>query len=141
MRHQHPFSGQRVIFQSGVPQTDILRYDRGRHRGQFGSPADSEQFSFLYAHSPPHRVRAGTCYPATLITTALNDDRSPAWSAMKFAAALQAAQSCQRPVLLRANLSGGHYGEPDAESVVGNSTGTFTFIASQLGMRAQSAQR
>jgi len=121
----------------GVPQTDNLRYDRGRHRGQFGSAADSTQFSFLYAYSPVHRVQAGTCYPATLVTTALNDDRSPAWSAMKFTAALQAAQSCSRPVLLRANVSGGHYGNPDAASFVADATDVLTFIALQLGMRVR----
>ncbi len=77
-----------------VPMTDALRYDRGRHTPQSGSPKNPEHFPFLYAYSPVHRVAPGTCYPATLITTALNDDRAPAWQAMKFAAALQAAQSC-----------------------------------------------
>ena len=123
---------------AGVPQTDNLRYDRGRHRGQFGSPADSAHFPSLFAYSPLHHVRPGTCYPATLITTALNDNRSPAWLAMKFAATLQSAQSCLRPVLLQAHLSGGHYGNRAPESNIEDATDVLTFIASQLGRRPPS---
>jgi prolyl oligopeptidase PreP (S9A serine peptidase family) len=91
-----------------VPQVDVLRYDRGRHRPQFGSAADPAQFPFLHAYAPLQRVRARTCYPATLVTTALNDERAPAWHAFKLVAALQAAQGCARPVLLRADTAGGH---------------------------------
>lgn len=120
---------------AGVPQTDNLRYDRGRHRAQFGTAHDSTQFPFLFAYSPLHRVRKGTCYPATLINTALNDDRSAPWSAMKFTASLQAAQSCGRPVVLQAHVSGGHYGVRGPESVINESTEVLTFVASQLGMR------
>ncbi len=118
-----------------VPQTDNLRYDRGRHRGQFGAVTDSTQFSFLYAYSPLHRVRQGTCYPATLIRTALNDDRSPAWGAMKFAASLQSAQACNRPILLQAQPFGGHYAQRSPESAISDATDVMVFIATQLDVR------
>ena len=113
-----------------VPMTDALRYDRGRHTPQFGSPKNPEHFPFLHAYSPVHRVRPGTCYPATLITTALNDDRAPAWQAMKFAAALQAAQSCDRPILLRAATTGGHGGDDFIE----DAADALAFAAQQFGM-------
>ena len=32
-----------------VPQTDGLRFDRGRHFAQFGTPSNPAQFPFLYA--------------------------------------------------------------------------------------------
>jgi len=127
-----------AVAMAGVPPIDNLRYDRGRHRGQCGSAADSTQFPVLFAYSPLHRVRPGTWYPATLITSALNDNRSPAWAAMKCAAALQAAQSCARPVLLRANVLGGHYGNSEMESLLANASDVLTFVASHLGMRAVS---
>src|SRR5688572_12069933 len=44
----------------------------------------------------------------TLVTTSFNDERVPAWNAFKLAAALQAAQSCDRPIVLRADQGGGH---------------------------------
>lgn len=116
---------------AGVPQTDNLRYDRGRHITQFGDASDSAQFAFLYAYSPLHNIRPRTCYPSTLVTTALNDDRAPAWMALKYTAALQAAQSCNRPIVLRADTAGGHLGnwKEDAADIV-------AFIASQLGVKA-----
>ncbi len=79
-----------------VPQTDNVRFDHARHRAQFGSPSDPAQFGFLLATSPLHRVTAGRCYPATLVTTSLNDPRAPAWHAMKFTAALQKPASATR---------------------------------------------
>lgn len=113
-----------------VPITDTLRYDRGRHVPQFGSAQDPAQFDFLWAYSPQHHVKAGTCYPATLVTTALNDDRAPAWLPMKFAAALQAAQSCRRPVVLRADPAGGHTGD-----YISDAADALAFAARELGMR------
>lgn len=112
-----------------VPQTDALRYDRGRHNTQFGDPKNPAHFPFLYAYSPQHNVKPGTCYPSTLITTALNDDRAPAWMAMKYAAALQAAQSCDRPIILRADTGGGHGGNALDDAADG-----VAFVARQLGL-------
>ena len=115
---------------AGVPLTDNLRHDRGRHNTQFGSPKDAAQFPFLHAYSPLHNVKPRTCYPATLITTALNDERAPAWQALKHTATLQAAQSCDRPVILRADTAGGHGGN-EAE----DAADFIAFVASQLGLK------
>jgi prolyl oligopeptidase len=117
-----------------VPLTDNLRGDRGRHRGQFGVATDPAQFPFLYAYSPLHRVRPGTCYPATLLTTALNDDRAPAWHALKMTAALQAAQRCNRPILLRADTGGGHGVSLSPEEITRQSADVLAFAARRLGL-------
>jgi prolyl oligopeptidase len=112
-----------------VPQTDALRYDRGRHNTQFGTATNPAHFPFLYAYSPQHNVKADACYPATLLTAAMNDDRAPAWMALKYTAAVQAAQSCDRPIILRALTTGGHGGdwrEDGADFVA--------FVAGQLGL-------
>jgi prolyl oligopeptidase len=94
-----------------VPRTDLIRVESGRHRAQTGSPDDPDQFPFVLRHSSQQRVRDGRCYPATLVTTAFNDERQPAWAAFKFTAALQAAQACDRPIVLRADQVGGHVGK------------------------------
>jgi len=52
--------------------------------------------------------RAGTPYPAVLLTVGLSDARVPAWQGGKMAAALQAATSSGRPVLLRVDAAAGH---------------------------------
>lgn len=108
---QHPELFGAVVCQG--PITDMLRYHRftvGAHLvAEFGNAeADPEQFRALLALSPLHNVRAGVSYPATLITTAENDLRAVPAHAMKFTAALQAANAGPQPVLLCIDQDGGH---------------------------------
>ena len=91
---------------------DMLRYDRftgGRlWVGEYGSASDAAQFPFLIKYSPVQNLKRGTCYPATLVTTADHDDRVVPSHSFKYAAALQAAQGCDNPVLIRVEVSGSH---------------------------------
>jgi prolyl oligopeptidase len=91
---------------------DMLRYDRftgGRAwRTEYGSSSDPQQFRFLYKYSPVQNVKPGTCYPATLVTTADHDDRVVPSHSFKFVASLQAAQSCDKPILIRVETLGSH---------------------------------
>src|SRR5690606_40892546 len=92
---------------------DMLRYDRftgGRAWvDEYGSASqDSTAFEYLRAYSPLHNLEPGTCYPATLVTTADHDDRVVPGHSFKFAAALQAAQGCDRPTLIRIEVAGSH---------------------------------
>ncbi len=75
---------------------------------EFGSSDDAKQFTSIIKYSPLHNVRSGTCYPPTLITTADHDDRVVPGHSFKFAAALQAAQSCDNPILIRIETRAGH---------------------------------
>jgi prolyl oligopeptidase len=74
----------------------------------YGSPDDPEMFPILLGYSPVHNVREGTAYPPTLVTTADHDDRVFPAHSHKFAAALQAAQSGEGPILLRVDKRAGH---------------------------------
>jgi len=85
---------------------------------EFGSSDDPEQFQNLLGYSPLHNVQAGTCYPPTLVTTADRDDRVVPGHSFKFAAALQAAQACAQPVLIRIETRAGHgAGTPVSKSL------------------------
>ena len=53
-------------------------------------------------------MKSGTWYPAMLITTADHDDRVVPSHSFKFAATLQAAQGCDKPVLIRIETQGSH---------------------------------
>ncbi len=85
-----------------------------------GAEDDPEQFKALYAYSPYHAaLRAGSArWPATLITTADHDDRVVPAHSFKFAAALQATQSGDAPVLIRIDTKSGHgAGKPTAKRI------------------------
>jgi prolyl oligopeptidase len=103
------------LFAVALPRVgvlDMLRYHRftggAAWATEYGSADDPEAFRHLHAYSPLHRLIPGTCYPATLVTTADHDDRVVPSHSFKFAAALQHAQGCDRPALIRIELQGSH---------------------------------
>src|SRR6185503_3112257 len=92
---------------------DMLRYhtpssNARQWSSDYGLSENEAEFRALYAYSPVHNVRSGTCYPPTLVTTADRDDRVVPWHSYKFAAQLQQAQGCPNPVLLRVETRAGH---------------------------------
>jgi len=104
------------LFGAALPAVgvlDMLRYQTANANARqwssdYGLSENPEQFQALYAYSPVQNVRKGVCYPPTLITTADHDDRVVPWHSYKFAAALQAAQLCPNPVLIRIETRAGH---------------------------------
>lgn len=92
---------------------DMLRYHTASANARqwqtdYGLSENADDFKAQYAYSPLHNVKTGACYPPTLISTADRDDRVAPWHSYKFAAALQTAQSCSKPVLLRVETRAGH---------------------------------
>jgi prolyl oligopeptidase len=104
------------LFGAALPAVgvlDMLRYQTASANARqwssdYGLAEDPEQFRALYAYSPVQNVKKGVCYPPTLITTADHDDRVVPWHSYKFAAALQAAQLCPNPILIRIETRAGH---------------------------------
>ena len=102
---------------------------------EYGSASNPEQFPFLIKYSPLQNVRPGTCYPATLVTTADHDDRVVPSHSFKFTAALQAAQACEKPVLIRVEVAGSHGYRPTAK-LIAERADQWTFTAAQMGLTA-----
>jgi prolyl oligopeptidase len=87
-------------------------------KSDFGDPEVEADRQTLLAYSPLHNVRPGECYPPVLLLTGDHDDRVVPAHSYKFAAALQAAQACDNPVLLRVETSAGHgMGKPTAKQI------------------------
>ncbi|MFL5707676.1 MAG: prolyl oligopeptidase family serine peptidase [Chloroflexota bacterium] len=107
---QHPELVGAAIAEVGV--MDMLRFDKftigWAWTSDYGSADEPGQFRTLYAYSPLHNVRSRTTYPPTLVTTADHDDRVVPGHSFKFAAALQAAQSGDAPILARIDTDAGH---------------------------------
>ncbi len=106
-----------------VPVIDMLRYQKftvGRYWiPEYGEAEHSaEQFEFLYAYSPLHKVKEGVSYPPTLIMTANTDDRVVPVHAKKFTATLQAAHNGDQPPMLRLEMKAGHgMGKPTTKII------------------------
>ena len=101
----------------------------------YGSSDDKEEFTNLLAYSPLHKVKTGTCYPPTLITTADHDDRVVPAHSFKFAAALQAAQSCNNPILIRIETKAGHGAGKPTTKVIEEAADKFAFLVKVLNYR------
>jgi prolyl oligopeptidase len=128
---------------------DMLRFHKftigWAWTSDYGSPDDPEQFKTLYAYSPLHNLKPGTCYPATLVTTADHDDRVVPSHSFKFIARLQEVQSCANPVLIRIETKAGHgAGKPTAKLIeeladtYGFLTRVFEMDTSGLGSTSRS---
>jgi prolyl oligopeptidase len=123
----------------GVPITDMVRYHRfGISKfwlPEYGCADDPEQFAFLHAYSPYHRVRPGVAYPAALIFTAESDTRVDPLHARKFAAHLQAAQGGRHPILLRTEGEAGHGAGKPINKLIDQHADELAFIFRELGMK------
>ena len=98
----------------------------------YGSSDDSTAVKYLLAYSPLHNLKQGTCYPATLVTTADHDDRVVPAHSFKFTAALQAAQGCSRPVLIRVEKAGSHGYRP-TDRIIAETADIYAFALGNLG--------
>jgi prolyl oligopeptidase len=100
----------------------------------YGSSDNEEEFASLWKYSPLHNVKPGVCYPPTMITTADHDDRVVPAHSFKFAAALQQAQRCENPILIRIETRAGHgAGKPTAK-IIEEAADKWAFLVQVLGL-------
>jgi prolyl oligopeptidase len=125
----------------GVPLLDMLHYQNFQIARlwvpEYGSAEDPEQFKWLYAYSPYHRVKAGVEYPAVLFMTADGDSRVDPMHAEKMAALMQALakNSRARPILLRIESKAGHGAGTPVSKQIEEGTDVFSFLFWQLGVK------
>jgi prolyl oligopeptidase len=127
------------LFGAAVPAVgvmDMLRFHKftigWAWMSEYGSPEEPNEFKALYAYSPLHNLKPDTSYPATLVTTADHDDRVVPAHSFKFAAALQAAHTGTKPVLIRIETKAGHgAGKPTAK-VIEEIADKWAFLAETL---------
>jgi len=129
------------LFGAAIPAVgvlDMLRFHKftigWAWVSDYGSADDPEQFKTLLAYSPLHNLKPGTAYPPTLIITADHDDRVVPGHSFKFAAALQAAQGGDAPVLIRIQTKAGHgFGKPTA-ILIEEQADLWAFMIQVLGL-------
>jgi prolyl oligopeptidase len=125
-----------------VPLLDMVRYHQFLVARfwvpEYGSADDPEQFKYIYAYSPYHRVRPGEKYPAVLFVTGDGDTRVAPLHARKMTALLQASTGSDRPVLLKYDTKAGHSGGMPIDKQIDDMTTELHFLMWQLGMEGSS---
>lgn len=102
----------------------------------YGCSTDPEEFKALFAYSPLHNIKPGTCYPPTMVMTADHDDRVVPAHSFKFAAALQAAmpKDCANPALIRIDVRAGHGAGKPTGKIIEEAADRWAFLVRALGM-------
>ena len=118
---------------------DMLRYHKFTAGAgwayDYGTADDSkEMFEYLYKYSPVQNVKKGTCYPATFVTTADHDDRVVPAHSFKFAASLQAAQNCDKPVLISIETKAGHGAGKPTSMIIAEQADKWSFLLWNMGL-------
>ena len=131
------------LFKVALPAVgvlDMLRYHKFTAGAgwsyDYGTADQSEEmFAYLKGYSPVHNVDANTPYPATLVTTGDHDDRVVPAHSFKFAAALQAKQSGQNPVLIRIETDAGHGAGTPVNKTIAEYADLFAFTLYNMGFK------
>lgn len=103
-------------------------------KSDYGSAETKEGFERLFAYSPLHNIREGTCYPAVLVTTGDHDDRVVPAHSFKYAATLQPAQGGEAPILIRIQTRAGHGAGKPTSALIEEAADRWAFLVSVLGV-------
>lgn len=130
------------LFAAAIPEVgvlDMLRFHKftigWAWTSDYGDPDEADDFATLYAYSPLHNIAADTAYPATMVVTGDHDDRVVPGHSLKFAAALQAAQTGPAPILLRVETSTGHGAGKPTRKVIDERADVLAFCEGVLTRR------
>ena len=104
-------------------------YDYGK------SDDNAEMFNYLLGYSPVHNVKAGTHYPATMVTTGDHDDRVVPAHSFKFAAELQAKQAGKNPTLIRIETDAGHGAGTPISKTIDQYADIYGFTLFNMGVK------
>ncbi len=118
---------------------DMLRYHKftagAGWATDYGTSEESEEmFQYLRKYSPVHALKAGTAYPATLVTTADHDDRVVPAHSFKFAATLQEHHNGPNPVLIRIETDAGHGAGTPISKTIEQLTDRYSFAWYNMGV-------
>ena len=131
------------LFRVAIPRVgvmDMMRYHLftigWNWAHDYGTSADSKEMAeYLLAYSPTHSIKNdGTPYPAILVTTADHDDRVVPAHSFKYAATLQAANTGDRPKLIRIDSKAGHGAGKPIAKVIDEYADIYSFIFANLGI-------
>lgn len=118
---------------------DMLRYHKFTAGAgwayDYGTANDSkEMFTYLNNYSPYSALKAGTAYPATMVSTADHDDRVVPAHSFKFAARLQEYHKGAAPVLIRIETNAGHGAGKPTSKIIEEQADKWAFMFQNMGV-------
>ena len=123
-----------------VPAADLLTSSLDEslggtrlHYDETGDPRKPRHYAYLKRWSPYENVRAAH-YPALLVRASLNDIRTPYWEAAKWVARLRARMTGGGPVLLKTEMSAGHFGKSGRYELLKQRALEYSFLLRSLGV-------
>ena len=129
------------LFGASLPAVgvlDMLRFQKftigWAWASDYGSSDDPEQFGWLVAYSPLHKLTPGIAYPPTLVTTGDHDDRVFPGHSFKFTARLQEVQAGGAPVLIRIESKAGHGAGKPIAKIIAETADRYAFLVRVLGI-------
>jgi prolyl oligopeptidase len=123
----------------GAPLLDMKRYHKllagASWMAEYGNPDEPEAWGWLRKYSPYQNVnKPGVHYPRVLFTTSTRDDRVHPGHARKMAARMLEQH---HDVLFWENIEGGHGGAVTPEQSAFLEALGYTFMAHQVGLKAE----
>ncbi|KAJ8774541.1 hypothetical protein K2173_016987 [Erythroxylum novogranatense] len=117
-----------TLLDPSLPLT-ILDYE------EFGNPKIESQFESILSYSPYNHIRSDTCYPAMLVTASFHDSRVGVWEPAKWVARIRdcTCHDCSLSVIMKTNMSGGHFGEGGSYSYCKEAAYDYAFLIKTLG--------
>lgn len=122
-----------------APLLDMVRYESFgqavKWQHEYGTIADPQDFSSLYAYSPYHHVEDGVNYTSVLFVSGDKDDRCSPAHVRKMAARLQNRSAQRSPVIVDYSEERGHSAVLPLSVRIEALTMRIAFLCKELGIR------
>ncbi len=100
---------------------------------QWGNPIESkEAYDDIASYSPYDKVEAKD-YPAMLVTAGVSDPRVTYWEPAKWVAKLRDMKTDENVLLLRTNMSSGHFGKSGRFAALEDAARSYAFALKAVG--------
>eukprot|EP00894_Picocystis_sp_ML_P003309 jgi/Pico_ML_1/53826/g4301.t1 len=100
---------------------------------EWGNPHDERYYEYMLSYSPIDNV-AAQAYPSIIIAAGLHDPRVAYWEPAKWAAKLRELKTDSNPVILKTEMSSGHFSASDRYKYLREKAFEYAFVLDQLGL-------
>ena len=101
---------------------------------EWGNPIeDARAFELIRGYSPYDNI-APQPYPPMLVTAGISDPRVTYWEPAKYVARLRATKTETAPLLLKTNMTSGHFGQTGRFDMLRDLAEQYAFVLACLDM-------